>query len=485
MGDEGRASNSELPSSASQSAEQAKLFVIGPPPHPEAMLLDRPYRELRMPLQRLEKTRFNRWKRSLQAVGLIPLPSHRRVQRLLEGFRPEVVVSVMQGTPFISVAARTARAFGVPLVLIVHDLNEEFERVFPWAKRALFGKNREVYRAASRRLCVSPEMAEYLEKRYGVPGEVMYPNRSEELLPRAAELSLALRTAADQKTKSRKDQEPSGARQREAQPRANQETYGSQAGDFDSDHFDILKDSSLVTRHSSQASASLTLGYAGSLAYGYGEELMRLIDVFRATGTRIRLFSPRPTGRLAALNDAQDVVEVCGYRPALEAWREIQQTCDAVILPYANPAGEQEMLYRTHFPSKLTEYLALGMPVIVSGPGLATGVRWALGEMREARGKRQEAGDGKENFERGHFDILKRSPNGAIPCTSRQELVAVLQGLREDGALREELARRAVEAGKRDFDPVAIRVRFWEILRGSGEAVNEKLKAETGAPEAL
>jgi hypothetical protein len=57
--------------------------------------------------------------------------------------------------------------------------------------------------------------------------------------------------------------------------------------------------------------------------------------------------------------------------------------------------------------------------------------------------------------------------------------------LREDGALREELARRAVEAGKRDFDPVAIRVRFWEILRGSGEAVNEKLKAETGAPEAL
>jgi hypothetical protein len=202
MGDEGRASNSELPSSGSSAA---KLFVIGPTPHPEAKLLDCPYRELRMPLQRLEKTRFNRWKRSLQAVGLIPLPSHRRVQRLLEGFRPEVVVSVMQGTPFISVAARTARAFGVPLVLIVHDLNEEFERVFPWAKRALFEKNREVYRAASRRLCVSPEMAAFLGKRYGVPGEVMYPNRSEELQPRPLEMSLTLRAevAAAEKRKGK------------------------------------------------------------------------------------------------------------------------------------------------------------------------------------------------------------------------------------------------------------------------------------------
>jgi len=44
-------------------------------------------------------------------------------------------------------------------------------------------------------------------------------------------------------------------------------------------------------------------------------------------------------------------------------------------------------------------------------------------------------------------------------------LVAVLGRLREDGALRVEMARRAVEAGKRDFDPVKIREGFWEILK--------------------
>jgi len=102
----------------------------------------------------------------------------------------------MQGTPFMCLAERTARKLGVPLVLIVHDLNEEFEAVFPWAKLALFEVNRRVYRSAARRLCVSPEMAEYNEWRYGVPGEVMYPNRSEELQPRPLEMSLVLRAEA-------------------------------------------------------------------------------------------------------------------------------------------------------------------------------------------------------------------------------------------------------------------------------------------------
>ena len=174
----------------------ARLFVIGPKPHPEAKLLDCPYRELRMPLRRLETSRFSVYKRSLQAVGFIPLPTHRAILRLLGDFRPEVIVTVMQGTPFICLAERTARRLSIPLVLIVHDLNEEFEQVFPWAKRALFETNRRVYRSAARRLCVSPEMAEHLEQRYGVPGEVMYPNRSEELQPRPLEMSLALRAEA-------------------------------------------------------------------------------------------------------------------------------------------------------------------------------------------------------------------------------------------------------------------------------------------------
>ena len=201
LGEKSRASVSNLLPSASPSA---RLFVIGPKPHSDAKLLDCPYRELRMPLRRLETSRFNVHKRSLQALGFIPLPTHRAILRLLGDFRPEVIVTVMQGTPFICLAERTAKKLNIPLVLIVHDLNEEFEQVFPWAKQALFEVNRRVYSSAARRLCVSPEMAEHLERRYGVAGEVMYPNRSEELQPRPLEMSLTLRAevAAAEKLKS-------------------------------------------------------------------------------------------------------------------------------------------------------------------------------------------------------------------------------------------------------------------------------------------
>ena len=172
---------------------QSALLILGPAPHAKAELLDAPYRRLTMPLSRLETTRFSVHKRSLCAAGMIPLPSHRRVAGMIGDFRPEVVVCVMANTPWMLTAERTATKLGVPLVVIVHDLNEEFEKVFPWAKHALFRQNRRVYRAASRRLCVSPEMADYLKQRYGVAGEVMYPNRSEELQPRPLEMSLTLR----------------------------------------------------------------------------------------------------------------------------------------------------------------------------------------------------------------------------------------------------------------------------------------------------
>lgn len=481
-----------------QDGSLAKLFVIGPKAHAGAELLPCPYRELRLPLARFDNTRFSVLKRSLVACRLIPLPSQRKIMSLLGEFRPEVLVCVMIDTPWMLLAERTARRLGIPLVLIVHDINEEFEKVFAWAKKALLERNRQVYRAASRRLCVSPELAKYLEQRYGVPGEVMYPNRSEELQPRAAELSLTLRAAADQKTKRRRDQE----------------TDGSQAGDFDRDHFDILKDSSLVTRlpgghlakprFSSQASAPLTLGYAGSLAYGYGEALVALIPVLREVGARILISTPRPPEKLKALLDATDVVEWMPHRAdIMDMWRMMQERADVMILPYSNPAGPHELLYRTHFPSKLTEYLALGMPVIVSGPEEATGVRYANAEKlsrglarqplgkpgkaeilkhekvepetaRPKTGPSQKLKNGKaekRKFQAADFqrfsvsEFLDFAPNGAIPCTSREELVAVLTRLKEVGGLRRELAERAIFAGKRDFDPGEIKKRFLKALR--------------------
>ncbi|MFM8458116.1 MAG: glycosyltransferase, partial [Chthoniobacterales bacterium] len=86
---------------------------------------------------------------------------------------------------------------------------------------------------------------------------------------------------------------------------------------------------------------------------------------------------------------------------------------------------------------------------------------------QETKGLKDKKTEATElgNFERDHFDILKRAPNGAVPCSTREELVACLLRLQQDGELRMQLAKRAVAAGQRDFDPSMIRERFWEVLK--------------------
>ena len=206
------------------------------------------------------------------------------------------------------------------------------------------------------------------------------------------------------------------------------------------------------------------LGYAGSLAYGYGEALMDLISVLREVGARIVISTPRPSEKLRALLEAADVVEWMPHRADInEMWRTMQERADVMILPYMNPAGSNELLYRTHFPSKLTEYLALGMPVIVSGPEFATGVKWARGSRHETNGETQKI----SNFERDHFDVLKMAPNGAVPCTTRDDLVTAIKKLKECSKLRSDLSKRAVEAGTSDFDPDAIVIEFRQILQAA------------------
>jgi len=97
---------------------------------------------------------------------------------------------------------------------------------------------------------------------------------------------------------------------------------------------------------------------------------------------------------------------------------------------------------------------------VVSGPEEATGVRYAQGRKQETGDREQGVGnvDGKND------DSVKNAPNGAVSCTSREDLVAVLRRLKEDGKLRWELAERTVDAGRRDFDPNEINRRFHQVL---------------------
>lgn len=330
------------------------------------------YRLLRVPWQRFEKSRFNVLKRSLRAFGAVPSVGPGEILPLLEGFRPDVVFTVMQHAVYYDAAHRFARLAGLPLVVAVHDVNEEFEPVYPWALAAARKRDGAFYRYASRRLCVSPEMERLCAERYGAAGSVLYPNRSEDLEARD------LRDCAELRR-------PGG----------------------------------------------LTLGFAGNLGYGYGLGILQMIEALRRSGSRLVIYGRAPQGDAAPLAQAGDCCELRGFVPSSEAWAGIKRDCDAVWLPYPETGGKMRRLYSYHFPSKLPEYLALGMPVVVSGPDYATGVRWTLNNLGP--------------------DATAGNPG---------QLEAILRRLASEAGFREASARRALDAGRRDFDPARIAADF-------------------------
>jgi glycosyltransferase involved in cell wall biosynthesis len=329
-------------------------------------------------LTRLNHTRLSRWKRSLRAIDFIPAASPRKIGSMLDGFKPDLVLNLMQNSDYYEAAERFCRTKKIPLLLIVHDTNEDFEPVFGWAQKPLFEKDRRIYRFAKGRFCVSPAMAEFNEKRFGVRSDVVYPIPDPELRPRPIPMSAELR-----------------------QP------------------------------------PQFTIGYAGALAYGYGEMMLRLLPLFEKAEVRLELCSPKPAGAVSALLNST-IVKWHGYFPSLEAMKICQERCDAVLLPYLNPPGEYQRLYSTHFPSKLCDYLQLGMPIIVTGPSCATGVRW--GRSNPDAVSVIECGDDSK-----HFDTIKRL------CSSSE--------------WRVQLATHSVAVGERDFNPIANRASFVAAIR--------------------
>ena len=351
------------------------MLCLGPVLPAGAEALNCPFNFYEPPFERMAKSRFSSLARLLRTLKLLPigkLDSH-----IPASFRPDVVVHVLSSLGYSEAACDYSVRLGVPLVLIVHDDPEEFNAGYSWARHLICERFRRIYRHASRRLCVSPELEACLRERYGVSGEVMYPNRSEHTTPRAAQSAISLKIPG-----------------------------------------------------------SLTLGYAGGLNYGYGPRLIELAPVLRESGATVRVY-----GGSLPVSTYSDVLVSRGRTSTPELmWESLKEECDAVLLPYCYPNHGHQALYRTHFPSKLPEYLALGMPLVIAGPEYATGVKWGI-----------------------------RNPNSCIVITARdgQPWTSELVRLRDDSNLRVQLSMNAILAGNRDFEPKAIRTFFQQAIIGT------------------
>jgi hypothetical protein len=175
----------------------------------------------------------------------------------------------------------------------------------------------------------------------------------------------------------------------------------------------------------------LTLGYAGSLGLGYREGIVAILDALAVTGTRLNLY----TRDQHCLVEHPQVINRGFHRPE-SLWPLVQSECDAMLLPYAFE-GPMTRVYRTHFPTKLSEYCWIGMPMLLVGPSDATGVRW--GNLHSS---------------------------AALTCSSpvASDLAPLLERLRDDAEVRVNMGSAAARIALDEFDPVRIRARFTQLL---------------------
>lgn len=158
-------------------------------PELNVTLLELPY-----PLQRIRKSRFGprllKWFAEYENF-ILPLTSHVGLNRCIEKFRPDVVLTLAE-TGLCHLASKTARRHGIPLAGLFLDWFPIMPPHFGHAltKKILSNRYRKLYRECDLAICTSDGMRKVLGEHpnslvvYPMPGkhkipESVYPPKSE------------------------------------------------------------------------------------------------------------------------------------------------------------------------------------------------------------------------------------------------------------------------------------------------------------------
>jgi hypothetical protein len=262
-------------------------------------------------------------------------------------------------------AARLAEDAELPFHLIVHDhwlsLLDAYPGIKPWLDRQ-FGR---LYRRAASRLCVSPFMEEEYRHNYGVGGEVLYPSRPKDC--------------------------PSFIR---------------------------------VPQSYDKSTAPLVGAYAGRiLVPGYAPLIADLAKCLEERGGSLLLYGPHSPDDLKRWGLDRRNVFAKGLVGPVELISRLRQEADFVFVPMAFQADGLDFNMRVSFPSKLVDYTATALPLLVWGPEDCSAVRWA----------------------RLHAPVAE-----VVTSTEVGEIDAALQRL-EQAQHRERLGRASAELGEKLF----------------------------------
>lgn len=305
---------------------------------------------------------------------------------IVREFDPEAILTIPYDFFWLA-ADRIARALGIPLHLIVHDdwastvtanRGGPIGRLKRGLVRRVMGP---VYRQAASRLCVSPGMIERYRAWFGVGGDVLYPSRGED----SPEARVRVRSA------------PTGPP---------------------------------------------VVAYCGLIHQAGTAHLLReLAGVLRDLNGVLDYYGPYSADFLARTwRLSTPTVRVAGFLPAREMGERVARTAHAVFLPASFEPRERDDV-TTLFPSKLADYTAIGLPVLMWGPVYSSAARWAA-----------------EN-------------PGAALCVTDPDPTAVRAAVRrltDDREYATQVAAAGVEAGNRYFGLVTAREVFLAAITKAG-----------------
>lgn len=247
--------------------------------------------------------------------------------------------------------------------------------VLPWLKARANQRFGDIYRQAKSRFCGSPYMMEKYQKRYGVTGSVLYPSRGEEV--------------------------------------PTQEKLPHSGG-----------------------SNSLVFVYAGSLHLkGYITALATLASILENFGCSLIIYSSLTAAAMEKHGLQRNNVMICSFIPRPELMNTLVREADVLFVPMTFAVEWREHMSLS-FPSKLTDYTATGLPLLIWGPFYCS-VRWA-----------------RENP--GVAEVVDQEDT--------QELAMAVERLCQDPAYRSRLGTHASTKGQEYFSYAAVLQRFYESI---------------------
>jgi hypothetical protein len=235
-----------------------------------------------------------------------------------DGWQPEAVMTVVHGATWL-VGYHVARRLNLPLHLLVHDEILNSCHLPIQCKEEVDAQFGEVWRYATSRLCASRFMAEKYTAEFGARGELLHYGR--------AVSALEFTTPPDR-----------------------------------------LK----------MPAQSLHFAYAGSVAsVAYGMLLGALAKLLEQRGHRFSLFTSMASdaGQRYGLDGPN--VTLRPIVPLNDLIRFLHEQADVLYVPMSYEPDDRPNM-EISFPTKLADYTAAALPILIQGPPYCSAVRWSL-----------------------------------------------------------------------------------------------------------